>query len=324
MENWKCFRNKKKVNLAKQHVIKSPNGTGKTSIFEAILFALTGKAPVGFNLNTVRNDPNEPASVYLSFEYDSDDITILRSFGGRSSSVELERNGKLIAESAKAVEGVISKMLHPKIIAALWTTSLIQNEVLSLNFFIDTILEETFADAKIVLSSLKGDIFRANREINRFESDDVTMLDVDKLKHDIDVLQQELKGSNIVAERDVSLARAAEQANLELTALMDKFGDVKQKLAGVDILSFKRFYPRLKSLYGQLEREESKKATWIGNFEVNDILQLASIAEESGKCPICGGEHVSGVLKRLQNEAENSGRNERLIKQIKHDITLTH
>lgn len=43
VENWKCFAGKKSFDFNKHELIKMRNGTGKTSIFEAILYAIWGK-----------------------------------------------------------------------------------------------------------------------------------------------------------------------------------------------------------------------------------------------------------------------------------------
>ena len=57
VENWKCFEKKKIFNFEKHMLLSYRNGYGKTSIMQAIEFAIFGKAPLGFNFNTVRYDP---------------------------------------------------------------------------------------------------------------------------------------------------------------------------------------------------------------------------------------------------------------------------
>ena len=55
LENWKCFLNRTKFNFKNHELISMKNGSGKTSIFEAIMFIMWGQTPIGFNLNTVRD-----------------------------------------------------------------------------------------------------------------------------------------------------------------------------------------------------------------------------------------------------------------------------
>ena len=142
LTNWRCFEKKKVVNFKNHELITMENGTGKTSIFDAIGFAIWGKAPIGFNFNTVRFNDEKPCRIYIEFEMNNfnriDNYTIERIFGSANSNnniAELKINDELICESTRNIESFMNKIINYNICSQLWSSSLINTSILDKNFF---------------------------------------------------------------------------------------------------------------------------------------------------------------------------------------------
>ena len=74
------------------------NGSGKSSIFEAILFALYGEARKRGNKELIRNasvSPKEAVVVALEFEFEGIEYKAVREFRGKalSANAKLYKNG---------------------------------------------------------------------------------------------------------------------------------------------------------------------------------------------------------------------------------------
>jgi DNA repair exonuclease SbcCD ATPase subunit len=96
-------------------IVVAPNGTGKTSLFDAILWGLTGAVP------RLRSDTHELISLYsgtgearVSLTLVSKDgapLKITRRALGDDQQLRIEHNGEILKEKASA---------QSKLLSALW------------------------------------------------------------------------------------------------------------------------------------------------------------------------------------------------------------
>lgn len=327
VENWKCYEKKTVFNFNKYHIIKSQNGTGKTSIFEAILFAFCGKAPTGFNLNSVRYDDNKAAHVTLLFNIGHDKCKIERYFGGRSNYCSLTINDNVICESARELDKWVNKQVNMTILSSLWTTSLITNSVLSPNFFTTSIIEEALVDADEILGFYKSEVYRNNREISRFEQQNFKKIDIEKTEKELHEIEEQLKKiGTSVSDAQLRKAYAARDA----AKVVEELAGCEKAVEGIDIAEFRRCYPRKRQLEQQLAEECKKIATWVSEFNGHDLLRIAEIGLngnhgiEKGHCPICSGEIKEETITNLKKQIDNCGRNEILIQRLQHDLEVAN
>jgi DNA repair protein SbcC/Rad50 len=114
MANWRAYDNQSFTFLPGINFIMGPNGKGKTSILEAISFALTGESSIVDNRNRLLRDPNKPATVSLIFEKDGKkyriDRTQLPGKAGEAFLIDLKDNKQLASTQKRvteAIEGLI-------------------------------------------------------------------------------------------------------------------------------------------------------------------------------------------------------------------------
>lgn len=318
LENWKCYSSKKHFNFSEHELINQKNGTGKSSLFEAVFFAITGKTPAGFNMNTVRYDDSKSCRVYLEFEHNGDQISIERIFGGSNPSISLVVNGEQKAENVRVIDKWFENMFNSKILSILWTGNLVSSDTLSAKFFAEAILEDILRQPNAIIAHYTGEIYRANRKISDYEAKNNEILDLKSITLELESIQSKLKNQNSVQEKDVARARVAQEAAEKLVKLQHAPDLVK----GIDIQKFKRLYGSLEKLKLELKKEMSKRNSIYSDFDANELKKILEAGIKSGKCVICGGEMNEEYKKSVEDELALAGRSEVTISRIQEDIKI--
>ncbi|HJE03673.1 MAG TPA: SMC family ATPase [Aliarcobacter thereius] len=114
------------------------NGSGKSTIFEAILFALYGELKTKGAKELIRNSSvseKEPVSVTLEFEFDTFTYKVIREFRGKTltANAKLYKNEELITTGAKEVTNSIIKLVKMNRDAFMHTLFASQKELTSLS-----------------------------------------------------------------------------------------------------------------------------------------------------------------------------------------------
>jgi exonuclease SbcC len=109
--NFKTYQDSTLIFTPGHNVILGENGAGKSSIFEAVTYALFGSIPGRTIASLIRHDQNR-MEVTLDFSINDESFTVERSATQSVSNALLrEKDGKRIAEKAKAVNEEIGKKI---------------------------------------------------------------------------------------------------------------------------------------------------------------------------------------------------------------------
>ncbi|NOQ32364.1 MAG: AAA family ATPase [Helicobacteraceae bacterium] len=138
LENFKSYKTKT-IEFGQGLIgIIGKNGSGKSTIFEAILFALYGELKGRGWKETIRNaeaTTKDVVSIELVFEFDAKEYRVLREFRGKalSANAHIYKNGELEASGAREVTSCIVALTKMSKDAFMHTLFASQKELTSLS-----------------------------------------------------------------------------------------------------------------------------------------------------------------------------------------------
>ena len=305
VNNWKCFDKTKKWKFNRNELIVAPNGTGKSSLFEAIRYAIWGKLPVGFNMNTVRNNSEEDCMISIEFTYginDENHVVMNRQFGLKSIH-EMYINGELVAESVRTIEPIVNKIVDFSISNELWTNSITESNILRGSYFTDTILEETLRDPNNIIIKYKGKIRDRNKQINQF---DEHLMDFEGIKQRLEEVKGKLKdkgSSNEEYKKALSVMELSEQLNKLKDPVISKEDNSKfLKALGLysNIELAKGSVQKLIDKENEYKIFESMKEPKVSKKQLDEFMRLVEewSVERSRK------EAVENIKRKIEQEGE--------------------
>ena len=217
LENFKRYSSKEITFDEGLVGIIGKNGSGKSTIFEAILFALYGELQNKGYKEIVRNanaTTKDAVVVELDFEFDNTEYKIIREFRGKalSANAKLYKTGELITSGAKEVSTSIIKLTSMNKEAFLSTLFASQKELTSLS-------SKKPEDRKKMIRKLLGlekidfiekDLIERSRELKReIATFAEVLLSEEELQSKTDQIKEK-------SDIDKSLAKEAEVKAKEL------------------------------------------------------------------------------------------------------------
>ncbi len=199
------------------------NGSGKSTIFEAILFALYGELKTKGAKVLIRNSSvseKEPVSVSLEFEFDSFTYKVIREFRGKTltANAKLYKNEELITTGAKEVTNSIIKLVKMNRDAFMHTLFASQKELTSLSNL-------KVEDRKKMIRKLLG--------LEKIDMVETMLVEKSRaLKREIDAFREVLLSSDEITSKEDSIKDHNENKisiNTTLTTKAKELETLKQK-----------------------------------------------------------------------------------------------
>jgi exonuclease SbcC len=237
------------------------NGSGKSTIFEAILFALYGEAKTRGNKELLRNanaSDKDAVVVELEFEFEAVLYRVAREFRGKamSANAKFYKNGSLTTTGAKEVTNAIVKLTKMSKDAFMHTLFASQKELTSLS----TLKNE---DRKKMIRKLLGlekidfvekELVEKSRELKR-EID--AFAEVLLGEEDIKLKQEQIKGSTAVKE---ALTKEVLSKSEELEHIKSREQQIKKELE-----IFAKTKEQKQKVFSELELLKNSKSLEILN-----------------------------------------------------------
>ena len=237
------------------------NGSGKSTIFEAILYALYGEARVRGNKELIRNSKattKDTVVVELDFEFEGTAYKVLREFRGKalSANAKFYVNSKVTTTGAKEVTSAITKLTKMSKDAFMHTLFASQKELTSLS----TLKNE---DRKKMIRKLLGlekidfiekELVEKSRELKR----EITAFDEVLLgKEELGAKKEQIKTNQIVKQ---SLLKDEQTKALELEHIKHKEQEIKKAL---DV--FAKTKEQKQKLFSEFELIKNSRSSEIMN-----------------------------------------------------------
>lgn len=302
LTNWKCFKHKKVEFDKNINLLRWPNGSGKSSLIEAIIFALFNKRPLGLSFNDLRNDVDQNCKIILKFHHMMSDYAIECEFGSASSYL-LYKDGELISRTRSDNKKIIETILPEVVMSGLWGyESLAQSPVLNTNYLYD-IMETEFSEPLTLKKYFQGERTFHQKNVSSLkkviQNQTVSQEDVDAIKEQIDQIEEELKRKTFISDSDYLHAKRCEDAQPKYDALKTQLEsmplpsydiDTSRRLFKIGVRSSEDWINYFKNIRAELTKERSKATEVhpLATYPRSVVDRLIRESEKSGRCVCCG------------------------------------
>ena len=307
IENWKCFSEELSLSFSNIEILSFPNGSGKTSILEAILYAMYGKTEG--KLSSYQNHDGQ-TKVSISFNNDGVDYEINREFP--NTLAQLKANGEVIRNGIREVFDYMNSMLNYDITKRLWFKGDISDsEILNFNFFKNNILSEKLSEPIALQKFYTQEGNQKKKQLKNLSL--VETRDIKIIDEEIAGITSKIKDRTNINDFEYTRAVTAKEADKKLHSLKLEAASKGVKLVSEEEIS------KWKSI--DLDREQQRYDEEMSKT-VDDILSgvgnrvLSTIVRENDshkKCIVCDGEWGEDRSSYIKEIVSNGLRDSSII-----------
>lgn len=297
--NWKCF-DRKKMDFSKYTLLNAKNGTGKTSLIEAIVLCLFNKRPNNLDFESLV-DTSKTSRIILKFMHKTSIYVVEREVG-KTSAYKVYKDDELISRTAADSKAILDSIISDSVLTSLWGCApLGQSNVLSTNYLFD-ILEHEFREAINLKQHFNSEKSYNQKRKSSLEkvitNQKVTQDDVDKLKAELEEIESKIKEKAFVSDNDVVKAKQAKEdyaTYLQLTAQLPETVTYDRELClrlrnyGTTKEAWEQYFANIRK---ELNQEKNKaSASPLTKYPRNVISQLINESKcNNDTCVLCGAK----------------------------------
>ncbi len=211
--NWKCFDHKK-MDFDKFTLLNWKNGEGKTSLIQAIVLCLFDKRPDNLDFASLIKDPEKPTKIILNFTYKASTYIIEREVG-KTSGYRVFKDEALISRTSADSKKILEDIISPSVLTSLWGCApLAESNVLSTTYLFE-ILEDEFKEPLEIKQFFNTDKSYNQKHKSTLEkqitNQNVTQEEIDKLKAELDEIEEKIKSKAFVSDDEIIKAKQAKE-----------------------------------------------------------------------------------------------------------------
>ena len=336
IKNWKCFEHKKLDFDRNLNSLNWQNGSGKSSLIQAIIFSLYNQRPQGLSFDDLRNDINKNCEIKLRFTHEGSDYIIDRAFG-KSSKSELYKDGQLISRAVKETQDIIDKMFPQSLADGLWGhNALALSPILKTEYLFD-ILENEFKEPLEIKKYFQTERTAIQKRLSTLKktitNQDITDEQVKKVEKEIKDLEKKISKSARNVDTDITKAREMESKFDRFTKLTNELSKLNAEyeidlcrrlnnlLKSENITNKEHWNSYFENIEKEVELEKSKVTHLhpLTKYPKNVIESLLEESKKEDKCIVCGGKYHEIELNYDKIDQDKIDRLEKQLEDRQYD-----
>lgn len=316
IENWKCFSDSFSTNLSTVEIISMPNGSGKTSLFEAIVYGLYGKTDA--KLESYQNHKGQ-TKISIEFQMNDTNYRIEREFPNNKAI--MYKNGEKFKQGTREIFEYMNSMVNFGITKRLWFKGdIASTEVLNFKFFKEEILAEKLKDPSKLYKIYNSEALAKSKQMKSLNIAETR--DIKDIQSDIDDITSRLKEKTNVTDMQYTRAVQVKEANVKFDSLKKSLAEINfnpidkatiQKWNNIDI-----------ARYEALLQEEKNKMidAQLSAVNQNALKSIISSNDNSGKCVVCNGEWAENRSNYIKSILAKGFRDSSIISELEEKIAF--
>jgi len=317
LQNWRSHKNTQLEFTKGTNILVGIMGSGKSSVLEAICFALYGTFPalarkrIKLGQIVAHGNPNAVCKVEVAFEKDGKEYTIARTISDGKSDAEIRENGRLVETKSEAVTKMVEHILG--VDYDLFSKA-VYAEQNSLDYFLSLNPGERKKQIDDLIGIDRFELARANttRLANKLSEDaeknerEIARYNKGNMLSERETIRKQLESAY---EKRTRLVKESEEINTRVKMLGEKKEELEHK---------RRRYEELSREIIECNAYVESASKRVKNYTKEDFNkikeEIAGLVERTGKIKSAVEEKEKELteLNRKSGELETNIRNAEL------------